>query len=114
MEKLVVTRFQSLVVYLKKIGYIEEDTKVLTHAKIDDVKGKHVFGVLPYWLSCHAAKFTEIQLRVPTERKGKELSLEEIEFYSLEPKSYVVKEIAFDEEEFDETNSAGGKKKKGK
>ena len=98
MEKLVVTRYQSLVEYMIKIKLIDKDTKVITHAKINDVKGKHVFGVIPYWLACHAKKFTEIQLRVPTERKGKELSLEEVEFYSLEPKTYTIRETSFDSE----------------
>ena len=60
MEKLVVTRYQSLVEYMIKIKLIDENTKVITHAKINDVKEKHVLGVLPYWLSCHEKKFTEI------------------------------------------------------
>ena len=98
MEKLVVTRYQSLVEYMIKIKLIDENTKVITHAKINDVKEKHVLGVLPYWLSCHAKKFTEIQLRVPSERKGKELSLEEVEFYSLEPKTYTIRETSFEDE----------------
>lgn len=98
MEKLVVTRYQSLVEYMKKIGMIDDKTKVITHANVNDVKGKHVLGVLPYWLACHTAKFTEIQLRVPSERKGKELTLEEVEFYSLEPKTYEIKEILFDDQ----------------
>jgi len=96
MEKLVVTRYKSLVAYLKKIDLIDDSTKIITHAKIEDVKGKHVIGVLPYWLSCHTKKFTEIQLRIPSEKRGVELSLEEIEFYSLEPKTYEVKETSFE------------------
>lgn len=97
MEKLVVTRYVSLVQYLKEIGLIDNSTKVITRAEIKDVEGKHVLGVLPYWLSCHTGKYTEIQIRVPSERKGKELSLEEIQFYSLEPKTYIIKEIGFDD-----------------
>ena len=95
MEKLVVTRYVTLVQYLKEIGLIDDGTKVITRAEIKDVEGKHVLGVLPYWLSCHAGKYTEVQIRVPSERKGKELSLEEIQFYSLEPKTYTVIETAF-------------------
>lgn len=96
-EKLVVTRYVSLVSYLKEIGLIDNSTKVITRAEIKDVEGKHVLGVLPYWLSCHAKKYTEVQIRVPSERKGKELSLEEIQFYSLEPKTYEIKEVSFDD-----------------
>jgi len=97
MEKLVVTRYVSLVEYLKEIGLIDNSTKVITRAEIKDVEGKHVLGVLPYWLSCHTGKYTEVQIRVPSERKGKELSLEEIQFYSLEPKTYIIKETGFDD-----------------
>lgn len=97
MERLVVTRYVSLVQYLKEIGLIDNSTKVITRAEIKDVEGKHVLGVLPYWLSCHTGKYTEVQIRVPSERKGKELSLEEIQFYSLEPKTYVIKEVPFED-----------------
>jgi len=96
MEKLVVTRYKTLVEYLKQIGIVDDSTKVISHAKIADVRGKHVIGVLPYWLSCHAEKFTEVQLRIPSEKRGKELTIEEIEFYSLEPRTYEVREVSFE------------------
>ena len=98
MDKIVVTRYKTLVDYLKKNKWIDDDTKVIAHAKIEDVRNKHVFGVLPYWLSAHAAKFTEVKLRIPQEKHGTELSVEEIEFYALEPKTYQVREVAFNDE----------------
>ena len=98
-EKLVVTRYQSLVDYLIKLELIDKKTKVLSHARIEDVQGRHVLGVLPYWLACHTAKFTEIKLRVPQEKRGKKLSIEEIEFYSLKPKSYIITQVSFEEKE---------------
>jgi len=97
MEKLVVTRYKSLVEYLKQLKLIDDKTKILSHAKIDDVLNKHVLGVLPYWLACHTGKFTEIQLRIPQEKRGKELTLEEIEFYSLKPKTYEIREVTFED-----------------
>lgn len=96
MEKLVVTRYKSLVAYLKKIELIDDSTKIITHAKIEDVQNKHVIGVLPYWLSCHTGKFTEIQLRIPSEKRGHELTIEEIEFYSLTPKTYEIREVSYE------------------
>ena len=97
MEKIVVTRYKGLVDYLLELKLIEEKTKVLAHAQPEDIKGKHVLGVLPLWLSCHAAKITEIQLRLPAEKRGKELSLEEVKFHALAPRTYTVKEIGFNE-----------------
>ena len=96
MEKLVVTRYKSLVVYLKKIELINDNTKIISHAKIEDVLNKHIIGVLPYWLSCHTGKFTEIQLRIPSEKRGQELTVEEIEFYSLDPHTYEIREVDFE------------------
>lgn len=95
MEKLVVTRYKSLVEYLKKLKLIDDRTRVIAHAKVDDVRNKHVIGVLPYWLSCHTAKFTEVQLRIPNDKRGHELTLEEVEFYALDPKTYQVREVNF-------------------
>jgi hypothetical protein len=95
MEKLVVTRYKTLVEYLKKKKLIDDNTKILSHAKVEDVMNKHVIGVLPYWLSCHTGKFTEIQLRIPQEKRGQELTLEEIEFYALPHKTYQIREVSF-------------------
>lgn len=97
MEKIVVTRYKGLVDYLLELKLIDEETKVVAHAQVDDVKGKHVLGVLPLWLSCHAGKITEIQLRLPNEKRGKELSLEEVRFFALSPRTYIVKEISFND-----------------
>ena len=97
MEKIVVTRYKGLVQYLQELKLIEEDTEVVAHANIEDVKDKHVLGVLPLWLSCHAAKITEIQLKLPAEKRGKELSVEEVRFFALSPRTYVVKEVAFND-----------------
>ena len=95
MEKIVVTRYKGLVDYLMELKLIQEDTKIIPHASPEDIEGKHVLGVLPLWLSCHAGKITEIQLRLPPEKRGKELSLDEVRFYALAPRSYVVKEVEF-------------------
>lgn len=95
MKKLCVTRYSSLVDYLKKLKLIDDNTKVITHARIEDVRNCHVIGVLPYWLSCHSALYTEIQIRVPSEKRGKELSFEEVKFYSGDAKTYTVREVPF-------------------
>ena len=96
MEKIVVTRYAALVKYMENIGLIAPDTEHIVHAKAHHVEGKHVLGVVPYWLAAHAGRFTEIPMRVPTDRKGCELTLEEVEFYALEPKTYEIREVPFE------------------
>ncbi len=97
MEKIVVTRYNGLVEYLRELDLIEEETQIIAHANIEDVKDKHVLGVLPLWLSCHAMKITEIQLKLPAEKRGKELSVEEVRFFALSPRTYIVREVAFND-----------------
>lgn len=93
MEKLVVTRHKALYEYLVKNKYIEEGTRCVSHADVADVRDKHVYGILPYWLASKCGKYTEIQMRVPMEKRGKELTLEDVEFLAIKPRTYKVVEI---------------------
>ncbi len=93
MEKLVITRHMALYQYLINKGYVEKGTRCISHASEKDVIGKHVYGVVPYWLASKAEKYTEIQLRIPHNKKGKELTLKEVEFYALRPRTYKVIEV---------------------
>lgn len=89
-EKVIVTRHPALVEYLVKHGVVPEKTKVLTHVSPEEIKGKHVYGVLPMHLAAVAQKITEIPLALRPEHRGKELSLEEMEEIAGEPQTYVV------------------------
>jgi hypothetical protein len=93
MEKIVVTRHVALLQYLIDNKYVEPDVKHISHAIVDDIRGKHVYGILPNWLACHAGKLTELQLRLPIEKRGVELTLKEIGFYIVTPKTYIIKEV---------------------
>ncbi len=95
MEKIVVTRHRNLVIYLKQLKLIDDTTVIYSYATKEDILGKHVIGKLPYFMSCHAGKYTEIQLRTPEKKKGKELDLDEIEFYAIGYKTYTVEEVDF-------------------
>jgi hypothetical protein len=97
MEKIVVSRYRGLVEHLKNLGLIDDNTKVISFAKVSDVEDRHVLGVIPFWLAAKAGKVTEIQIRLPSEKRHTELTSEEIAFYALSPKTYVVREVEFDE-----------------
>lgn len=90
---LVVTRHPALIKYLQEIGLAEKDTQVISHASKEEVKGKHVVGVLPYFLSCLTESYTEVPLHLPLELRGKELTLEQVRKYAQEPVTYDVKKI---------------------
>ena len=74
----VVTRHPALVEYLTELGVVPAGTEVVTHATAEQVRGRHVFGVLPLHLAAEAASVTEVTLRVPTELRGVELTLEQV------------------------------------
>jgi hypothetical protein len=61
---LIVTRHTHLVELIRERGLCPADTRVLSHVdKTEQVKGKHVLGVLPHRLSVHTASCTEIPMR---------------------------------------------------
>lgn len=74
----VVTRHPALVEYLTELGVVPAGTEVVTHATAEQVRGRHVFGVLPLHLAADAASVTEVTLRVPAELRGVELTLEQV------------------------------------
>ena len=93
MEKVIVTRHAALIEMLIEKGLADKNTRVIKHAKPDNIVGKHVVGVIPLSLASLAAKVTEIPLNLPVELRGKELSIEEFKRYAGEPISYVVRKI---------------------
>jgi len=87
----VVTRHGSLIEFLLKKGVVKEgEYEVISHASPEAVRGKEVIGVLPHSLSCLTTSFTEVVLALPPEKRGKELTLEDIEKFSKGLKTYKV------------------------
>lgn len=91
MRALIITRHPALVAFLIEKGYVTPDSEVLEHASAEDVKGKHVWGVLPHSLSCLCKSFTEVPMSIPSEMRGKELTLANMYDYAGTPVTYVVK-----------------------
>jgi len=91
--KIIVTRHPAMVALLVKRGLVDPSAPVLAHASAEEIRGKHVFGVLPHSLSCLTARFTEIPLRIPAEMRGKELSLADLEQFAGETVTYTVSRI---------------------
>lgn len=92
MKKILVTRHPALREMLLDKIYHDFD-EVVEHAFEEDIKGAHVFGVLPLYLASKAARITEVSLKIPQEKRGKELSREELSEYFTGLITYEVKEI---------------------
>ena len=86
----VVTRHPALVDYLREIGILPDGARIITHASPDDVRDRHVIGILPLHLATLALTVTEIPLAVPPEARGRELSLDEMRRWSGAPVVYVI------------------------
>lgn len=93
MEKIVVTRHKALYEYLIYNGYVDSETKVISHATTEDVRGKHVYGVLPMRLASEASLLTEVSMEIPFEKRGVELSVEDIETFHPTLTTYKVEKV---------------------
>ena len=89
----VVTRHQGLVDLARQRGWVSEDTPVLSHVTPEDVRDRHVFGVLPLSLAAYAASVTEVPLSLPPEWRGWDLTAEETAQVAGNPRHYKVKEV---------------------
>ena len=89
--KILVTRHPALVEYFSNNGLTFD--KVITHATAKDVTGDDVYGVLPLHLASLANTVTTVDMNLPAEMRGKELSLTDIETYFTGMSTYKVKKI---------------------
>lgn len=89
--KILVTRHSALVEYFSNMGITLD--KVITHATAEDVTGNDVYGVLPLYLASLANTVTTVDMDLPAEMRGKELSLTDIETYFTGMSTYQVKKI---------------------
>lgn len=90
MKALIITRHNALVAYLIAKGYVSADSTVIEHATPENVRGQHVWGVLPHSLSCLTKSFTEVPMHLPASKRGVELTLEDMYEYAGVPQTYVV------------------------
>ena len=95
---IVVTRHPALVQYAREIGLVDATTPVVAHVvSPEDIRGKHVVGVLPLHLASLAARVTEIPLQLDSADRGVELDIARIREIAEAPRSYVVLDAqAFD------------------
>lgn len=80
---LVVTRHPALAEYLREQGLVASEVPVVAHVTDPSIlDGKVVAGVLPLFLAGRCKAVVEVQLDIPVELRGKELSLDQMRQYS--------------------------------
>ena len=93
MIDLIVTRHPALKSFLIEKGVATQDTPCVPHACPADVQGKHVAGVLPLHLAALCASFTTVELALPLELRGRELSLADMQMYCKGLRTYRVQAL---------------------
>lgn len=90
MDQIVVTRHSALIEFLRERGLVGDDVRVIAQASPEDVRGKHVIGVLPLHLAALADRVTVVDIATPPELRGVELSLQQLREYARGVTTYRV------------------------
>jgi len=91
--EVVVTRHPGLLEVLVEKGIATAETPVVSHEAAEDIRGKHVAGVLPLALAAECASVTEISLNIPAELRGKELSADQVRQFFAGVHVFTVRDI---------------------
>lgn len=90
-EIVIVSRHEALVKWLEKQGISGE---VVSHvANADQIRGKVVVGNLPLGLAAEAKEVWSVDMEVPPERRGSEMTLEDMEAFGARLAKYKVLRI---------------------
>ena len=85
-----VTRHPALVEYLRENHLITPECRVISHATIDDIRGRVVAGILPLSLARFARAVIDVPLDITPEMRGRELTLVEVRGIAGPPRRYRV------------------------
>jgi putative CRISPR-associated protein (TIGR02620 family) len=85
----IISRHAGLLSWLAREGVT--GPTVTGNATVEDVRGKHVFGILPLWLAAEAESVTEVSMpSLPLEMRGKEYSAEDMDRFGAHMVTYKV------------------------
>lgn len=88
-QPIIVTRHAALIEFLREeLGITGE---VIPHATEEAVEDRRVIGVLPLHLAAAAESITTVDLDIPAELRGKELTLEQLKQHYKGITTYVVR-----------------------
>lgn len=90
----IITRHPGLVQVLHELAPETLNAPILDRADPEQIRGKHVYGVLPLTLACLADKVTNVTLNVPQELRGTELTADQVRQYMTELETFIVSKIA--------------------
>lgn len=86
----IITRHAGLVEWLKRKGIVGD---VIAQATKEDVLNNDVVGVLPLNLACYANQITTVDMNLPLDKRGVDISPEEMDLYGAKLSTYSVTKI---------------------
>ena len=86
-ETIIVTRHKGLVEWLERQGITGEVKPSVT---VDDIRNKHVIGALPAHIAQYALYLTSVDYSCPFEKRGKELTADDLDSYGAKLFDYTV------------------------
>lgn len=86
-ETIIVTRHKGLVDWLESRGITGE---VKASVTVDDIRHKHVIGALPAHIAQYALYITSVDYTCPFEKRGKELTADDLDSYGAKLFDYIV------------------------
>lgn len=87
---LIVTRHKALVEWIFERGIAPAGTQVIPYASEDDVRDRDCIGHLPLRFASLARSVTDIQMYIPEDRLGQELTLDDVRQMVGEAHTYIV------------------------
>lgn len=91
MYAVIVTRHAGMVQWLKKNGV---EGEVISHATQEQIEGKDVYGVLPLHLASVCNSVTTVDMPgLPSEKRGIDISVEEMDAYGATMSRYEVRKV---------------------
>ncbi len=99
---ILVTRHNNLAHFLRVHCGLEWEkwvTHIYPEQIVEMIRGKEVFGVLPYHLAAITKSVTIAQFEIPEEKRGRDLNLREMKESFLGLRTYTVSNVEGDKNE---------------
>ena len=90
-DKIIVVKYPELVKYYIEIGLCSPGTPHLPYATEEDVRGKHVYGIVPVYLASLAKSVTEVPVLAGNKIARVMSDVNLIRQYAKPPKRYVIR-----------------------
>ncbi len=94
MKTMIVTRHAGALDWLRAHHPEFKDCTVLAHARPEDLEGNRVVGVLPVHLATLCEEYWHLEMSVPPEFRGTELTVSDMELFGCEIHQYVVEMVS--------------------